>query len=1028
MSSFRIPNLLLSWGVTILALLACSCASGDMDQLIPDDAGVELDADTRLPFGDECSENSQCQSGLCLSAADDSSFCSSPCQEGCPAGYACGASDACVVATNFLCKTCELDSDCGGQGNRCIVYDGGSFCGSDCGGPGDCPTDFSCLEVSSEQSSMGQVCTSDSGVCCMDGDGDFRGVGDDCRATDCDDGDPEIYDDSEELCDGKDNDCIGGVDVDVTDCEKESCRLGSNSYVMRAAQACESGNCVEATDVSCGLYTCADGAELGDACATACDSEDDGKCAEPAHCDNSLCGADLESASSCDENSDCQSDHCQNDFCCPFGDCCTQASDCPSFGTFDPVCENPGTCQGSRGMAVCTESATCATTGTQQDDSACTAQTLANECGFYQPIFCNGDVSQGPPVCPTTCQSNADCDANAYCDDVTDTCIEDESDGGSCLTDSQCDSGHCRNDFCCNSGDCCESAADCPAQYSSAAQCTVESACQGQRDIAECIDFECSTFNNAPDDSACNSTTESNLCGAYPTVNCNGGIDQNAPPCADSCASDAACDANAYCNGSGQCELDEGNGSACIGDSQCLSGHCENGFCCATGDCCADSNDCGHLDVAPDCDSQTSCQGDRVDGACGANFQCSAQSSDDDSACAGLASNDCGPYVGVSCNTGTNQPTNQAGLCATSCTGDGDCDSSAHCTAGACVPDAGPGGFCTLQSDCSGGLTCVDSVCCATTCNGECEACDIVGSVGTCTLVGNGQDPDAECGAVDCSGFYFGWEGDICFEKADLSAASASCDGTGVCASDTEECTNQVARGGAQLTCDATCQSPNLASCSGTTPGSCTNLDLGTETCGTGVCEVTQDRCVAGQGQSCSPNTAAMSAESCDGLDNDCNGSVDDGLAQDSYESNNSCTSHYYLGLLGENLSQTYSDMTIYTSGDEDWYRQLTTEDFTTCTDGVDEEYRYEVILTPPTGKDYDLELCYNSFTDSSCSTDCFDSTAGGDQAETIALTWSGPCGGGTNDGLNFFIRVYPYQTANSCQPYTLETSFNKTN
>jgi hypothetical protein len=84
--------------------------------------------------------------------------------------------------------------------------------------------------------------------------------------------------------------------------------------------------------------------------------------------------------------------------------------------------------------------------------------------------------------------------------------------------------------------------------------------------------------------------------------------------------------------------------------------------------------------------------------------------------------------------------------------------------------------------------------------------------------------------------------------------------------------------------------------------------------------------------------------------------------------------------------------------------------------------------MAPPVGQDYDLELCYNSFTDTSCTTDCFSSLLGGDQTETISVTWAGPCGGGTNDGLNFFIRVHPFSGASSCEPYSLQTAFTKTN
>jgi len=203
---------------------------------------------------------------------------------------------------------------------------------------------------------------------------------------------------------------------------------------------------------------------------------------------------------------------------------------------------------------------------------------------------------------------------------------------------------------------------------------------------------------------------------------------------------------------------------------------------------------------------------------------------------------------------------------------------------------------------------------------------------------------------------------------------------------------------------------------------------LGTETCGLGVCQVTSDTCNAGSPQTCVANAAAATSETCDGLDNDCNGTTDDGLPTDAYESNNSCASNFFLGLHGEGLTSSHNDMTLYTAGDDDWFRELTTEDFTTCTTGVDEEYLYTVTMTPPAGQDYDLQLCYNTFSDSSCSVDCFDSLLGGDQQESISVTWSGPCGGGTNDGLNFFIRVHPFGTANSCEPYALSTAFTKTN
>src|SRR5439155_583499 len=53
---------------------------------------------------------------------------------------------------------------------------------------------------------------------------------------------------------------------------------------------------------------------------------------------------------------------------------------------------------------------------------------------------------------------------------------------------------------------------------------------------------------------------------------------------------------------------------------------------------------------------------------------------------------------------------------------------------------------------------------------------------------------------------------------------------------------------------------------------------LGRTTCGVGACTRTVDSCVGGVPQRCTPGTP--SPEVCDGIDNDCNGQVDDGLGR----------------------------------------------------------------------------------------------------------------------------------------------------
>ena len=1019
----------------VLAGCASSHVNGNNDDAQPADAATpNADADTRLGYGEPCTDGSQCMTGICYQANPPAAgFCDKACNFDCPRGFACETVDLmgfqnriCVPAQDTFCQTCTASDDCGDDFDNCEPLTDGKFCSKDCSmDPTVCPAGFTCQMVGSQSGELSQhQCMPINGICCIDGDADRHGVGADCLGLDCDDHDPAVYNGHPEVCDGKDNDCNNSVDDQPIDCKGPLCELGSLGYFSRAGDVCNGVMCVQQSAMMCGLYTCSGGGEVGDDCALACDVEDDAKCIPSAHCDASICYADVVDGSACDEDSDCQSSHCQNGFCCAHGDCCQTADQCPGFGTFAPTCDDPATCQGTRGEAVCNANSICSTNGVVQDDSACDSTTVADDCGFYKAIDCSGATSQTPPVCPTSCQTHADCDADAWCNPQNHTCQGDLDDGDSCGNpgdDDRCKSGHCQNGFCCGAGDCCGVAQDCPPSYSRAPQCTSPSACDGDADIATCVNSECAKLANVDDDSACTGGTVASTCGPYKSIFCTGSATQTAPICPDTCTSDSDCDVNAYCNAAGHCVPDEPDGGSCGGDQQCQSNHCQNGFCCGAGDCCAADNDCNAYDKAPVCNTPGSCQGTRVEGACNAQKECGPTTVDDDSGCAGIQANDCGPYPPQIC---TNMMAQPPPVCAAMCLGDGDCDLSAHCNpiTMQCDPDQGQGGFCSHPQDCGSGLTCVDNVCCNTACNGSCEACDLPGTVGTCTKVASGQDPDNECGGVSCAGFYYGFQGSSCERKADVPANIAACNGAGACRTQAQECNGYNVAGPVTLTCNGTCQTPTGGTCTGQVAGQCTNVNPGTITCGQGICTRTVNQCVNGAPNTCVPGSPQT--ETCNDLDDNCNGVVDDGNLSDGYEPNPDCGSVRTLGAVGSDGSNTYNSMNIYGSGDYDTYAIPMNETDNTCYCGfpyLDEDYNANVTLTVPNGAG-SYEFCMNT---NSCGWPagyCFQVAAG--TTTTLTQQLDGSCPG--SDNYTVYVRIRGNSTPGfSCHPYTLSYFFD---
>lgn len=990
-----------------------------------EETGVETTDSGGGGQGDPCTEHSDCNGWCWDPDGDGDGICVEPCSDDCPAGFFCAEvpvdgmpQQLCVPIPNTFCDPCTSSDHCGGPEELCIPLNGGGFCSINCAGnPDICPVGFGCGLIG--EVGDGELllqCVPDNGICCVDADGDIYGEGGGCYDEDCDDTNPAVHDSHEEICDGFDNDCNGQVDDMVTDCTASSCELGGLGYFEDPGEVCTDGECVGDPTGLCGLYTCSEGEEEGDACAVLCDGEDNLKCIPPAHCDDSVCYEDLPDGQPCDEVSDCESDHCQNGFCCAFGDCCQVARDCPTFGTQDPICISPTTCQGTQGEAVCAGTSICSNTGIVADDSACDPATEASDCGYYLSVFCTGEVDQDPPLCATDCDSDADCDENAYCDPLTATCEADLTNGSECMGVSWCISDHCQNGFCCDGGDCCAAETDCPASYSGPPVCTSPATCQGERDVAVCNSNACETATGVADDSACVPGPPASECGPYPSVFCTGGSVQNPPQCPDSCTADIECDTSAYCSSAGVCVPDEPDGDDCTSASQCISGHCQNGFCCESGDCCANSGDCGDYDESPVCDNSSTCQGTRVDGVCNGTFQCTADTVNDDSACVGIEASDCGPYPSVSCSGSLNQ---RPPVCPDDCSGDGECDASAHCENNECVPDEGQGGFCTSTSQCASGLSCVDNVCCSSACTGSCEACDVAGSEGTCTTIPAGEDPDNECGAIACDAYFDGWQGDDCYDRADVSAGAAGCSGGGSCYTAADLCPSQ-GPGSVVEACHANCQAPNTFTCVGQTPPMCVDVNPGSNTCGLGVCENTMAQCQNGAPQACMPNTSAAGPEVCNDLDDNCDGSVDVGSFGDTFEPNGSCGAISNLDEVGSDETVTYNTQTIYAAGDNDYYYIHVEETDSQCECCnlfcTDEDYRVWIWLTVPPGAG-SYFLCSNtgcSFGAGNCT-----EVLAGNTANHV-FTFDGGCPGG--DDYDIYVRVYGDNApAHECLPYTLQ-------
>ena len=207
----------------------CDYADSDCDGAVDDGfrdgaSGQYVNDDHCGACGIACGDSLPNATSACVLAGTKAQ-----CQvESCDAGYYSASPFACLPLTDNICIPCSSDTTCGSPGDLCVPLDGGNYCGRDCsagnvhGTPeGQCPNGFECEALAGgkkqclpKTGSCTCLVAKDAGVnrsCVSSGaSGSCYGVQACDPATGwsaCSAAVP-----SDELCDGKDNDCDAVID------------------------------------------------------------------------------------------------------------------------------------------------------------------------------------------------------------------------------------------------------------------------------------------------------------------------------------------------------------------------------------------------------------------------------------------------------------------------------------------------------------------------------------------------------------------------------------------------------------------------------------------------------------------------------------------------------------------------------------------------------------------------------------------------------------------------------------------------
>lgn len=398
--------------------------------------------------------------------------------------------------------------------------------------------------------------------------------------------------------------------------------------------------------------------------------------------------------------------------------------------------------------------------------------------------------------------------------------------GDACGANGECVSGFCVDGFCCNTacdGSCvacnltgahgaCSVLADgeppraghasCGPDAKSTCQrdgaCDGQGACRLWDDSTECKPSSC--------DPGTNTGTNASRCDGAGTC-----VTPNSVVCTPFACNSTNTACNATCNGIGDCKAPatcvsmscgtKPDGASCSSSTECTNGHCVDGTCCNSecngkcqacdlptalgvcsqvtsgqphgtrGDCAGKGTTCGGTCTAS---SAMACTFPGAAASCGMQ-SCSAGTQTNQGSCNGAGACSAGgttPCGNYKCNgAGT--------MCITSCTADTDCASARYCNADATCKTTKPNGrMCSGSTECTSG-NCIDGYCCDTSCAGNCGACNLPGSLGTCKAIASGATPvgSRSCPGtnLNCAGFCNGSSLACQFPSVADSCVTGSC-------------------------------------------------------------------------------------------------------------------------------------------------------------------------------------------------------------------------------------------------------------